>query len=54
MTWSHFPHCPKCSRRLWSETPRRARDPRGPVKGPTRDGRCPHCATDLYREEIAR
>lgn len=46
--WATFPHCPnsRCRRRLWTATPRRSDDPRGPVLAPV-NGRCPHCRTEL-------
>ena len=34
--WPHFPHCPECSRRLWSKVQR--------MPGPREDGTCPYCA----------
>jgi hypothetical protein len=47
--WSHFPHCPRCHKRLWAATTyRHKRDPRGPLVLPTRTGCCPHCGKDLY------
>lgn len=45
--WPNFPHYPSCSRRLWTKTPRRPRDPRGQVTPPTPTGHCPHCGTAL-------
>lgn len=48
--WPHFPHCPNptCNRRLWAATTyRHPDDPREPLTGPTPDGHCPHCGSNL-------
>jgi hypothetical protein len=47
--WKSFPHCTGCDTRLYAATTwRHPRDPRGPLKFPTADGRCPHCGRRLY------
>lgn len=47
--WFPFPHCPICDQRLWAITAyRHPHDPRGPLKLPLDDGRCPHCGCQLY------
>lgn len=43
--WSHFPHCPSCSRRLWILQNNEGRD----ITPPTADMHCPHCGTDLLK-----